>query len=67
MDKQFCEKLRHLLSEVQGAPYPAAVNSELYNIWYEHIQRTAIDCFEYLNEKFPQEPEDISRTLERSL
>ena len=63
----FCDKLRQLLSEVQGAPYPATINNELYDIWYEHIQSTAIDCFEYLNENFPQEAEDISRNLDRTL
>lgn len=65
--KSFCEKLRLLLSEVQGAPYPAAIDNELYSIWYEHIQCTAMDCFEYLNENFPQEAEDISKTLDRTL
>lgn len=65
--KLFCDKLRVLLSDVQGAPYPAAIESELYSIWYEHIQSAAIDCFEYLNENFPQEAEDISRTLDRTL
>lgn len=64
---EFCDKLRQLLSEVQGAPYPATINNELYDIWYEHIQSTAIDCFEYLNENFPQEAEDISRNLDRTL
>lgn len=70
MDKQikdFSDKLRQLLSEVQGAPYPAAIDNELYYIWYEHIQSTALDCFEYLDENFPQEAEDISRTLDRTL
>ena len=64
--KEFCEKLRQLLSEVQGAPYPAAIEIELYSIWYEHIQSTAMDCFEYLDENFPEEVENISKTLDKT-
>ena len=38
-------KLRALVSDVQGAPYPSAIENELYTIWFEHIQRSAMDCF----------------------
>ncbi|MEE0132319.1 MAG: hypothetical protein U0I22_00780 [Treponema sp.] len=57
-------KLRTLVSDVQGAPYPSTIENELYTIWFEHIQRSAMDCFVFLNENFPQEPEEISQSLE---
>ncbi len=60
-------KLRNLVSDVQGAPYPSAIENELYTIWFEHIQRSAMDCFVFLNENFPQEPEEISQSLEGML
>ena len=47
-----CKKLRNLVSDVQGAPYPGNVNEELYYIWYEHAQKNAMDCFEFLDEYF---------------
>ena len=56
--KECAEKLRKLVSDVQGAPYPGNLENELYMIWYEHIQKTAIDCFESLDENIPQEKED---------
>jgi len=56
--KECAEKLRKLVSDVQGAPYPGNLENELYMIWYEHIQKTAIDCFEFLDENIPQEKED---------
>lgn len=57
-------KLRALVSDVQGAPYPSAIENELYTIWFEHIQRSAMDCFVFLNENFPQEAESVSESLE---
>ena len=48
--KECGEKLRKLVSDVQGAPYPGNLEDELYMIWYEHIQKTAIECFEFLDE-----------------
>ena len=57
-------KLRALVSDVQGAPYPSAIENELYTIWFEHIQRAPMDCFVFLNENFPQEPDEISQSLE---
>ncbi len=60
-------KLRHLVSGVQGAPYPAVIENELYTIWYEHIQSTAMDCFEFLNLHWPEEAENISKTLDKEL
>ena len=35
--KECSEKLRKLVSDVQGAPYPGSLENELYMIWYEHI------------------------------
>jgi hypothetical protein len=60
--KECTERLKKLVSEVQGAPYPSAVNSELYSIWYEHIQKAALDCFEFLSENVP--PEDTNFSTE---
>lgn len=58
--------LRQLVSDVQGAPYPSEnFESELYKIWYEHVQRTAVECFEYLDDNFPQEKEDFDKTLKK--
>ena len=56
--KECGEKLRKLVSDVQGAPYPGSLENELYMIWYEHIQKTAIECFEFLDEYVPQEKDD---------
>ncbi|MBE6345373.1 MAG: hypothetical protein J6B32_08185 [Spirochaetaceae bacterium] len=68
MDKRLREcsdKLRKLVSDVQGAPYPGNLEDELYEIWYEHIQRTAVECFEFLDANFPREQEDISKTINK--
>ncbi|MCQ2981496.1 MAG: hypothetical protein MJ178_01955 [Treponemataceae bacterium] len=67
MDKKLraCgEELRKLVSDVQGAPYPGNINEELYLIWYEHIQKTAIECLEFLNENVP---EDTDKTIAKAL
>jgi len=61
--KECADRLRKLVSNVQGAPYPAEVNSELYTIWYEHIQKNAMDAFEFLDEFYPKEKDDISKTI----
>ena len=62
--KQCIEMLRQLVSDVQGAPYPGEdVNSELYSIWYEHAQRAAVQCFQYLDENFPEESKDVSKKI----
>lgn len=66
MDKKFkecTEKLRKLVSDIQGAPYPGSLDNELYYIWYEHVQRNAMECFEFLDENFPKEQEDMSKKL----
>ena len=63
--KECSEMLRKLVSGVQGAPYPGSMESELYEIWYEHIQRTAVECFEFLDANFPREHDDISKTINK--
>lgn len=67
MDKKFkecSEKLRKLVSDIQGAPYPVNVDDELYYIWYEHVQRNAMECYEFLDEYFPTDQKDISKALD---
>lgn len=61
--KECIQKLRSLVSNVQGAPYPGSLDNELYNIWYEHIQSYAMECFEFLDEHFPKDEDDLSKTL----
>ncbi len=57
--------MRKLVSDIQGAPYPGEnFEHELYRIWYEHVQKVAVDCFEYLNANFPMEKADFSKTLD---
>ena len=58
--------LRQLVSDIQGAPYPSETfEPELYKIWYEHVQNAAVNCFEYLDDNFPQEKEDFDKTLNK--
>ena len=67
MDEKFkecSEKLRKLVSDIQGAPYPGHVDDELYYIWYEHVQRNAMECYEFLDEYFPTDQKDISKALD---
>jgi len=49
MDEKGFNILKQLISDVEGAPFPNAINHELYTIWYEHVQRAANDALEYLN------------------
>ena len=66
--EQCVKMLRQLVSDVQGAPYPGNdFEPELYQIWYEHVQRAAVECFEYLDDNFPLEREDIDSTLNKFL
>ena len=71
MSRKFdeCIKLmRQLVSDVQGAPYPGdSFESELYKIWYEHAQRTAVECFEYLDENFPDDKADFNKVIKKLL
>lgn len=49
MDDRGLDLLRQLMSDVEGAPYPAVVGDELYAIWYEHAQSVAQEALQYLN------------------
>lgn len=64
--KECVKMMRDLVSAVQGAPFPGAdVKTELYEIWYEHAQKAAVDCFEFLNDNFPQEQKDLSKSIDK--
>lgn len=64
--KKCIEMLRQLVSDVQGAPYPGSdINGELYSIWFEHAQQSAVDCFEFLDANFPQESSDVNKKIEK--
>lgn len=58
--------LRDLVSDVQGAPFPGEdLKPELYEIWYEHAQKAAVECFEFLNDNFPQDKKDLNKSIEK--
>lgn len=61
--KKCAEMLQKLVSDVQGAPYPGEVDPELYMIWYEHIQKTAIESLEFLDENIPDDRSEIDKAL----
>ncbi len=64
--KECVKLLRELVSDVQGAPYPGdEIRSELYSIWYEHAQRAAVNCFEFLDENFPKEQLELDKTIDK--
>ncbi|MCQ2576981.1 MAG: hypothetical protein MJ176_00480 [Treponema sp.] len=64
--KECVKLLRELVSDVQGAPYPGdEIRSELYSIWYEHAQRAAVSCFEFLDENFPKEQLELDKTIDK--
>ena len=71
MDKktEACVKMmRDLVADLQGAPYPGDdIKSELYSIWYEHAQRAAVECFEYLDENFPTEQKELNDSIDKIL
>ncbi|HAH63310.1 MAG TPA: hypothetical protein DCL73_14580 [Treponema sp.] len=71
LDKKLreCIKImRDLISDVQGAPYPGDdIKSELYSIWYEHAQRAAVECFEYLDANFPTEQKELDDSINKIL
>jgi len=58
MEENGLALLRQLISDLEGAPYPNAINNELYTIWYEHVQEAAGNALEYLNS---QDPEYLSQ------
>ena len=64
--EKFVEMIRQLVSDVQGAPYPGSgFEPELYSIWYEHVQINAQNCFEFLDENFPTDKDELSKTLQK--
>ncbi|HAK68052.1 MAG TPA: hypothetical protein DEO40_01400 [Treponema sp.] len=64
--EQFLSMIRQLVSDVQGAPYPGdGFEPELYSIWYEHVQKNAQECFEFLDENFPSDKEGVKKTLQK--
>ncbi len=64
--KKCIEMMRDLVSDVQGAPFPGGdLKSELYEIWYEHAQRAAVECFEFLDANYPQEQKDVEKTIDK--
>lgn len=64
--KQCVERLRDLVSSVQGAPFPNDdLKPELYSIWYEHAQRSATECFEFLNANFPENKKSINKLVDK--
>ena len=66
--KECIRMLRNLVSDVQGAPYPGDdIKSELYTIWYEHAQRAAVECFEFLDANFSRDKKAITKSIEKIL
>lgn len=64
--KQCVKMLRDLVSDVQGAPYPGEdLKPELYRIWYEHAQKAAINCYEFLDDNFPDERRNVDETIRK--
>lgn len=64
--KECIQMLRDLVSDVQGAPFPGEnFEPELYSIWYEHAQKSAVACFEYLDENFPKEKSELDKTINK--
>jgi hypothetical protein len=54
MEDRGLSLMRQLISEIEGAPFPAELDPELYRIWYEHAQKTAQDVLEYLDGVDPE-------------
>ncbi|MCI6809197.1 MAG: hypothetical protein MR958_03275 [Spirochaetia bacterium] len=64
--KECIQLLRDLVSDVQGAPFPGGdLKSELYSIWYDHAQKAAVECFEFLDSNFPSEQTDLNKTIDK--
>ena len=60
MDERGLKLLRKLMSDVEGAPFPGAVQDELYAIWYDHAQSVAQETLEYLNQLDPEYGRDLA-------
>jgi hypothetical protein len=65
--EELVKLMRSLVSDVQGAPFPSGddFEPELYSIWYEHVQRNAQKCFEYLDEFFPVDNSKFTDSLDK--
>lgn len=63
LDREGYEIMKQLVSDVQGAPYPNVIESELYRIWYEHAQIIAIQCLEYMDRTLPNDKQNESGHL----
>ena len=64
--ERFLPMIRQLVSDVQGAPYPGdGFEPELYSIWYEHVQKNAQECFEFLDANFPTEKKGIEKAIQK--
>ena len=64
--KECIRMMRDLVSDVQGAPFPGEeLKPELYSIWYEHAQRAAVECFEFLDANFPSEQNDVNKSIDK--
>lgn len=60
--------MRQLVTDIQGAPYPGEdFELELYRIWYEHAQKVAVECFEYMEEQFPGDRENFEKSIDKLL
>ncbi|MBQ9537719.1 MAG: hypothetical protein IJU95_00485 [Treponema sp.] len=58
--------IRQLVSDVQGAPYPGqGLEPEVYKIWYEHVQKNAQDCNEFLAANFPLETKEFNQSIDK--
>lgn len=64
--KKCLKMMRQLVSDIQGAPYPGEnFEPELYKIWYEHVQKAAVECFQYLDANYPLAKNDFSKALDK--
>ena len=64
--EELTKLMRQLVSDVQGAPYTRKkIEPELYSIWYEHVQRGAQNCFEFLEQHFPLDNSEFKDSLKK--
>jgi hypothetical protein len=64
--ESFVKMIRQLVSDVQGAPYPGdGFELEVYRIWYEHVQKNAQDCYEFLAANFPLESKAFNQSIDQ--
>ena len=64
--EELTKLMRQLVSDVQGEPFPSEkIEPELYSIWYEHVQRGAQNCFEFLEQHFPLDNSEFKDSLKK--